>query len=228
MFRGCYKGIVVDSDAYLLHVSKCIYLNSISARMVESLEQYEWSSYLAYIGKIKAPTWLVCDEVYSQLTTNHSKPEHYQHFMTNENLDKSLIKFYQQQTAGPILGNEAFINKLALIKASSEVPRHIQVMKRPTILAIISEISSMHGEDISSIVVAKRGRGKSNELRKMAMYIARKHGNYRLHEIAEAFGLRHYGGASSTIHLFMQELEKDQLLREKVAAVVKMMGIKII
>ena len=36
------------------------------------------------------------------------------------------------------------------------------------------------------------------------MYIARKYGDYRLQEIADAFGLRHYGGVSSTIHLVMR------------------------
>lgn len=47
LFRGRYKAILVDSDAYLLHLSKYIHLNPLSARMVDSLEQYEWSSYLS-------------------------------------------------------------------------------------------------------------------------------------------------------------------------------------
>ncbi len=49
LFRGRYKSILVDSDAYLLHLSKYIHLNPIAARLVDCLEQYEWSSYSAYI-----------------------------------------------------------------------------------------------------------------------------------------------------------------------------------
>ena len=51
--------------------------------------------------------------------------------------------------------------------------------------------------------------------------IARKYGDYRLQEIADMFGLRHYGGVSSTIHLFMKELQHDPDLREKVSCVLK-------
>ena len=40
-------------------------------------------------------------------------------------------------------------------------------------------------------------------------------------EIADVFGLRHYGGVSSTVHLFMKELQHDPDLREKVSCVVK-------
>lgn len=34
LFRGRYKAIVVDSDAYLLHLSKYIHLNPLEARIV--------------------------------------------------------------------------------------------------------------------------------------------------------------------------------------------------
>jgi len=86
LFRGRYKAILVDSDFYLLHLSKCIHLNPKSARMIDVLGQYEWSSYPAYINQIKSPTWLVREEVYGQLTEHEFKAEHYQNFITNEDL----------------------------------------------------------------------------------------------------------------------------------------------
>ena len=60
----------------------------------------------------------------------------------------------------------------------------------------------------------------------MAMYIARKYGDYRLQEIADAFGLRHYGGVSSTIHLVMRELHNDQVLGAGVDRVIEKLGIQ--
>ncbi|MCU7893352.1 MAG: transposase [Candidatus Thiodiazotropha sp. (ex Ustalcina ferruginea)] len=55
LFRGRYKTILVDSDAYLLQLSRYIHRNPIDMRnpMVSCLEAYTWSSYLAYIGKAK-------------------------------------------------------------------------------------------------------------------------------------------------------------------------------
>jgi len=36
-------------------------LNPVRAKIVESLEEYVWSSYNFYIGKEKTPTWLYRD-----------------------------------------------------------------------------------------------------------------------------------------------------------------------
>ena len=202
LFRGRYKAILVDSDSYLLHLSKYIHLNPLTARMVECLEHYEWSSYLAYIDKTKSPPWLMRDEVYGQLTGTEHKAEHYRSFIGNEDLDIKLIKFYNQQSALPVLGDDIFINSLTLVKPSSEVPRHLQAYSRPTISAVISEVALFFGEEANSLITMKKGRVKSNTPRKMAIYIARKYGDYRLQELADAFGLYHYGGVSYAVLAF--------------------------
>ena len=225
LFRGRYKSILVDSDAYLLHLSKYIHLNPLTAGMVDSLEQYEWSSYPAYIGKIKSPLWLVRDEVYGQLTGSEHKVEHYRCFIGNADLDKQLIKYYSQTSALPILGDEEFVSSLTLAKPSIETPRQAQVIKRPSIVEIISEVALMFGEEKIALITVKKGRGRSNVPRKMAMYIVRKWGDYRLQEIAEAFGLQHYGGVSSTLYLFMTELQNDPQLMAGVDYIIKKLGI---
>src|SRR6056297_699146 len=59
LFRGRYKAILVDADAYLLHLSSYIHRNPLEAGMVECLTNYPWSSYAAYAGQTKPPPWLV-------------------------------------------------------------------------------------------------------------------------------------------------------------------------
>jgi putative transposase len=56
LFCGSYKSILVDSDEYLLHLSKYIHLNPVEVKMVENLDSYCWSSYPAFVGKQKAPS----------------------------------------------------------------------------------------------------------------------------------------------------------------------------
>ena len=46
LFRGRYKSILIDSDSYLLHLSKYIHLNLLESRMVDDLSDYKWSSIL--------------------------------------------------------------------------------------------------------------------------------------------------------------------------------------
>ena len=56
-------------------------------------------------------------------------------------------------------------------------------------------------------------RIKSNTPRKIAMYIARKYGDYRFQELADAFGLQHYGSASYAVYAFAQELQNNEGLK---------------
>jgi REP element-mobilizing transposase RayT len=55
LFQGRFKGILVDKEAYLLELSRYVVLNPVRAGMVESPEQWPWSSYRAMKGKIVIP-----------------------------------------------------------------------------------------------------------------------------------------------------------------------------
>ena len=169
---------MVDSDSYLLHLSKYIHLNPC--------------------------------------------------FIANESLDRKLIKFYTQATGLPILGDEAFVNTLPIVELSMEVARREQVIQRPAMFKIISAVALKFGEETKTLTTAKKGRGKSNVPRKMAMYIVRKYDDYRLQEIADMFGLQHYGGVSSTIRLFVQELQNDSELQNTVYCVAQKLGVQIL
>jgi REP element-mobilizing transposase RayT len=50
LFQGRYKAIVCDKDAYLLELVRYIHLNPVRAGLVESPENYPWSSHRVYLG----------------------------------------------------------------------------------------------------------------------------------------------------------------------------------
>ena len=58
LLQGRYKAILVEADEYAKELSRYIHLNPVRAGMVESAEQYEWSSYLDYIGLRSGQEWL--------------------------------------------------------------------------------------------------------------------------------------------------------------------------
>ena len=66
LFRGRYKAIVVDKDAYLAQVVRYIHLNPVEAGLVEEPEVYEWSSHRFYLRPKQAPKWLRLEEVMSE------------------------------------------------------------------------------------------------------------------------------------------------------------------
>ena len=63
LFRGRYKAIVVDKDAYLAQVVRYIHLNPLEAGLVEEPQAYEWSSHRFYLRPKQAPKWLRLAEV---------------------------------------------------------------------------------------------------------------------------------------------------------------------
>ncbi|HEY9702755.1 MAG TPA: transposase, partial [Allocoleopsis sp.] len=50
LFQGRYKNIIVDTDEYLLHLSRYIHLNPWQANLVKKAEDWEFSSYREYLG----------------------------------------------------------------------------------------------------------------------------------------------------------------------------------
>ena len=60
LFQGRYHAELIQTDPYLLEVSKYIHLNPVEAKMVKRPESYRWSSYTAYISSTTHPH--VCTE----------------------------------------------------------------------------------------------------------------------------------------------------------------------
>ena len=50
LFQGKYKAALVYSDEYLVHLVRYIHLNPVKAGLVESAQEWEFSSYCEYAG----------------------------------------------------------------------------------------------------------------------------------------------------------------------------------
>ena len=69
LFRGRYKSVLVDENAYLLQVSRYIHRNplEIKGASLDAMEKHKWSSYPAYVNAVIAPLWLSRSLTYSML-----------------------------------------------------------------------------------------------------------------------------------------------------------------
>lgn len=56
LFQGIFKAVHVESDEQLVHLSRYIHLNPVTAFIVkpEELENYQWSSYPDYLKNLKS------------------------------------------------------------------------------------------------------------------------------------------------------------------------------
>lgn len=66
-FQGRFKAIKIESDEYLLHLSRYIHLNPLEILRAQAqglrLEDYQWSSYSEFIRKSKSPVKLCKTEI---------------------------------------------------------------------------------------------------------------------------------------------------------------------
>ncbi|MGI9606314.1 MAG: transposase [Acidimicrobiales bacterium] len=57
LFRGRYRSMLIDSDRYLLAVSRYVHRNALDTG-VSRVADYVWSSYRAFLGQAQCPPWL--------------------------------------------------------------------------------------------------------------------------------------------------------------------------
>lgn len=61
LFQGRFRDVVIEHDTHLLIALCYIYLNPVSARLVATPEDYEWSTYAATLGIRPLPKYLSID-----------------------------------------------------------------------------------------------------------------------------------------------------------------------
>jgi hypothetical protein len=87
LYQGRFKGKWIDRNAYLLHLSRYIHHNPVTAGLVSKPEDWEFSSYRDYIG-IRAGTLPDPDIILSQFSSR----EEYHEFVEDytEDFDQDI------------------------------------------------------------------------------------------------------------------------------------------
>jgi putative transposase len=68
LFQSVFKAIQIETEEYLLHLSRYIHLNPLGRGA--ALSEFEWSSYLYYLGEKESP-WLNTKEIGNYFTQNN-------------------------------------------------------------------------------------------------------------------------------------------------------------
>lgn len=95
VFQGVYKAVLVDTDEYLLHLSRYIHLNPSELTGTVPVSEYLYSSYAYYLGR-KSAVWLKPELILeyflpAKRTLNYSKYASYQSFVDDYKNDSEKI-----------------------------------------------------------------------------------------------------------------------------------------
>jgi len=181
LFQGRYKSILVDKDNYLLELSRYIVLNPVRARgMVDSPEEWQWSSYNETIGKRASSDWLETDALLLMFAKNRKTAiKKYMEFVAQGR----GVAVWQNLKNQVFMGDEDFVE------------RH-QAMLEVDVDITLSEVPKKQKQiNIQPISFFK---DKYRDDEKLAMASAYLGGHYTMAEIAAEFGV-HYSTVSRAV-----------------------------
>lgn len=143
VFQGRYKAILVEKEAYLLELSRYIVLNPVRARMVNSADQWPWSSHQAMLKKRSAPKWLHTDWILSMFGSRRFQAvAAYKKFIAEGRGQPSPFVDLQNPI---ILGSEKFAQELQELiddqEALEEIPKSHRVIPPQSLDIIHSRFS---------------------------------------------------------------------------------------
>ncbi|NKB81766.1 MAG: hypothetical protein GKS05_07765 [Nitrospirales bacterium] len=213
LFRGRYKAILVEAQAYWTQLSRYIHRNPLEAGLVKHLAQYRWSSYPAYINRYKRPAWLTCEYILTSLASRQVI-QAYKAYVA-EGSDREITEYYAKYKQPPILGSEAFRDRLKLRTKDIDVPGLRQARVKPTVERIIKVVCQHLDVGTASIRTSQRGQTAKPPARGMAMYVCQREADMKLNEIARRFGLKHYASASTSIRQFERRLAQNRWLQKR-------------
>lgn len=178
LFQGRYKAILVDKDAYLLELCRYIILNPVRAKMVDTPDEWLWSSWHCMVGKQASPNWLATDALLNYFDKERSVAiAEYIHFV-EEGVNKTIWDDLQHQI---YLGDDVFVEKHQILKELLE-----------------GDVSEVPFKQRSLSPLTLKNYHKQSDTRNEAIIKAYQSGGYTMKEIGDHFKI-HYSLVSRII-----------------------------
>lgn len=218
LFRGRFKAILVDVDSYFLQLTRYIHRNPLEAKppMVKSLDQYEWSSYPAYINQAGSPEWLSREFTY-QLLGEKQAYRGYRRYVDGDVEDEKMRIFYSGKSHKPILGSDAFIERVIAehVAPGRKTPVRKAQNKLPNSQEIVSKVADEFHISVDSILRSQRGPGSKNIARWTAISLCRELSGETSNKIVSYFNISHISGVSQAVKKLKQIASGDKKLENK-------------
>ena len=214
VFEQRYKAFLVDQDNYLLQVSRYIHLNAVGARLVERPRDYCWSSYGAYMKEGKAlglSRALILDQFGK---TEQRRISGYRDFV------EGGLKRGEKWSELPVIrqafvGDEDFADE-----AVEKVKGALSTLGRYRLQNIVRGVCTVTG--LGRAELGRAGKeAHTQKGREMLMYLARRHSDASLVDIASYLGVRDISTVSHGVKRAERRIKEEQDFREEIEQVLK-------
>ncbi|MCX5814706.1 MAG: transposase [Proteobacteria bacterium] len=208
LYQGRYKSFVIDTDSYLLEVSRYVHLNPVrikeglsTEQKIASLKSYRWSSYYDYSVRTRYP-FLSTEEI---LAYFGGKKERYREFV--ESGITLTINPLEKGKGHGIIGEASFIEQLmtkmpAIKREQPAVRQMIKKVQPDKILKAIAGSLNLHTEEFLQ-------KGYKGIARSITMEMLYRYGGMNQREIGELMGID-YSAVSVARKRLAGVLQKDE------------------
>jgi REP element-mobilizing transposase RayT len=203
LLQGRYKAILVERDEYAKALSRYIHQNPLRAGMVEKLEDFQWSSYLDYIGERRSPAWLRKEFVLGYFAHGPGSIQNkYREFVcaAPDAIDDNPLSEVVEST---ILGSDDFVRhiKEKFVQGRAphrDLPALNALITKPTIEEIIKAVKSVLGHQPALS-------------RNVSIYLCHKFTGQTLKEIGRVFQIGE-SAVSQASRRIEQKLKREEKL----------------
>jgi len=216
LFQGRYKSILVQADEYAKELSRYIHLNPVRAGMVETPEEYQWSSYMYYAVKKEKPEWLFTDFILGYFGEKHPVAQQKYKAFVNSLIGKEYKSPLSDVAFSVILGVSDFVNEikdkfLSKKKQDRNLPALNEQTDRPNMDAIDKAVDFIVEKD-------------EKLARQMKLYLCHRYTGIKLRDIGNRFNIGE-SGVTQTSRRFSEKLKKDKKARKDVELVKKKLNL---
>jgi REP element-mobilizing transposase RayT len=210
LFQGRYKAVLVDADNHLLELVRYIHNNPVRAKIIETIDQYTWSSHRAYLGLDTVP-WLSVEPVLLQFS-KHEKTARklYHEFVLRGAAEEHRAEFHRGTHEGRILGDDRFSEE-ALTRSEEEFRPEIRLQD------VIGAVCEVYGIGEETLISAGKARPAS-EARAVAAMLVQDMGNLTLASLGRVLG-RKIATLSKSANRAKERASRDKKFRKKIERV---------
>lgn len=212
LFRGRYEAMVIDANDYLPRVTRYIHQLPVDSGVVTVPEDYQWSSYQAYIGENNVPVWLCTRTTLDRFKDADARLQYKKY--VNLRRDNELRHIYMKNRAIPVIGDATFRTNI-LENGSRQVDEKHECicnsLQRPNIEDIIRIATDYYSATTEDICMPDNRYAM--HVRAVTMWLCRHVGGYSLKEIADSLQVTAYSTISTAVTRIKKSIRSESSLQ---------------
>ncbi|MDP3981551.1 MAG: transposase, partial [Chlamydiota bacterium] len=218
LFRGRYKAILVDSDAYLLQLVRYIHLNPVEAKICDCPGKHRWTSHCCYMNDRLSPVWLSRGEVLGRFSSHSSKAKRQlDEFVCagipkefRKKMDKGRVYLGQKGFGEWVYQN--FMGKKSGVKGLAH--KDICPKSKINLKHILDQVAFAYHIPLSDLRCVQAG--KRHEARSVAIYLSRRLTGMKQDDLARWFNAKDGYTIAKAQQRMREEIARKKGLKSKV------------